>query len=324
MLVLFAILTLTGAGSNTLLAAQPQPRGSILFDETLNEYGESRIGSGYAGLARELRSIGYAVDALTQGPITYEKLSQYDAFTIMAPFTPPRSLTTDEIDAIRRFVSAEGGLFMAAVGWSWVSYAKVDIASNPANQIGSVFGIVVNDDVIYDPTDNVGGPSAPTFHQFANHPVATGLHRIGIEGEPSSLSVRGDAKPVVWGDDDSYARSSATFTYRVGAHPPFAAAVEFGGGRVVYVGHDGIFHDRNLYKYDNLRFALNIFGWLVQTKRTTTVTLIQTVTDVTTEHSVSTLASASVALAAFAFLGGYLLARKRRNKHTVDDDTKIW
>lgn len=254
--------------SSTLIrvsnVARAQPKGRILFDETLNEYWGSKIGTGYSELAQELRSSGYIVDSLATGSITYDKISQYGVFAITAPFTPPKSLTGDEVQAIKRFVNEGGGLFLVALGWSWVSYAKVSLALNPANQIGNEFGITVNDDIIYDPTSNDGDPARPIFHEFADHPVTDGLNKVWIE-VPSSLSVRGNARAVIWGSNASYAQSGSTFTYPRGSRPLCVATSESGKGRVVYVAHDGIFHNQNLRRYDNLSLALNIFNWLNQT-----------------------------------------------------------
>lgn len=324
------VLTLLAVFSIFRIDTQPvhgeSSSGSILFDETLNEYGESRITTGYADLAQQLRDAGYLVEALTMGPIAYDKLSQYSALAITAPFTPPKSLAAREITDVKRFVSQGGGLLLAAVGWSWVTYAKLDVASDPANEIGAEFGITVNNDIIRDPTDNDGGPARPLFRKFASHPVTNGLSQVSVD-TPSSLSVQAGAYAVVSGDDDSYSQSDATFTYPRGSHPPFVAVAEFDNGRVVYLGHDGIFHDRNIGKFDNSRLALNIFNWLVQPRRTATVTLIHTITEVTTQvQSVVSLPmiAATGVLVAFAFSAGYLLASRRKGKVAVDEDTKIW
>jgi len=303
--------------------AEQNSKGSILFDETLNEYGESRISTGYAELARNLKDAGYAVDSLTAGPITYEKISHYSALVIAAPFTPPRSVGTSEIGDVKRFVGEGGGLLLAAVGWSWVAYAKLDVSSDPANRIGAEFGITVNDDVIYDPKDNDGGPARPIFHEFAIHPTTYGLSRVCVDS-PSSLAV-GGGLAVVWGDDDSYAQSKSTYTYPRGARPPFVAITEFGSGRVVYIGHDGVFHDRNLRTYDNLKLALNVFNWLIQSKPTTTVTLTSTTTELTSAILPTLPVFGGIgALLLLAFIAGYYLAKRRRNETTADEDTKIW
>ncbi|MEM2960554.1 MAG: hypothetical protein QXU67_03005, partial [Candidatus Bathyarchaeia archaeon] len=55
----------------------------------------------YSNLAEELRSLGYIVESLKEGPITYEKLSQYNVFAITVPSIPPKSLTGKEIEAIK-------------------------------------------------------------------------------------------------------------------------------------------------------------------------------------------------------------------------------
>lgn len=319
---LLACVSVSQASPRPVSAGQDS-KGSVLFDETLSEYGESRIGTGYAELARNLRDAGYAVDSLTAGPITYEKISHCSVLVIAAPFTPPISVGTSEIGDVKRFVGEGGGLLLAAVGWSWVAHAKLDVASDPANTIGSEFGITVNDDVIYDPKDNDGGPARPIFHEFANHPTTYGLSRVCVDS-PSSLDV-GGGSAMVWGDDDSYAQVKGTYTYPRGIHPPFVAITEFGSGRVVYIGHGGVFHDRNLRVYDNLKLALNVFNWLIQSKRTTTVTLTSTTTALTSAILPTLPVIGGMgALLLLAFIGGYYLARRRRNEMTADEDTKIW
>lgn len=256
--------------SRTFTVGLPRPQhgGKILFDETHNEYWESTIEQGYADLAEELRRAGFTVESLKSGPITYEKISQYDVLAIAAPFTPPKPLTSDEISAVKRFVSEGGGLFLAATGWSWVDYTNQDVGTDPANQIGREFGMTVNDDRIYDPTDNLAGdPGLPVFYLFASHPITSGLSKIW-GGVPSSLKITGSAQAVVWGDEDAYARDEIE-TYPEGSHPPFVGAAQYGGGKVVYVANDGMFHagpyrrDRdNLRKLDNLKFVTNTFKWL--------------------------------------------------------------
>ncbi len=247
--------------------AQSQDMSKILFDQTHNEYWESTIEQGYADLAEELGRAGFEVESLKSGSITYEKISQYNVLAITAPFTPPKPLTSDEISAIRRFVSEGHGLFLASSGWSWVAYTKQDIDSDPANQIGREFGITVNNDIIYDPTNNEGNSASPLFSRFASHPITAGLN-IVWGATPSSLNVFGPAQSIVWGDEDAYARGDLE-TYPMGSKPPLVAVSEFGRGRVVYVGSDGMFHaapyrpDRdNLRKYNNLKFAINSFKWL--------------------------------------------------------------
>ena len=207
-----------------------------------------------------MRKSGFLVESLKSDPIRYDVISKYDVFVIAAPFTPPRLPTDSEINDIVRYVNEGGGLLLLALGWSWVSYTNLSIEVPPTNLIGSRFGITINDDVIYDPTDNIGETHIPIFH-FISHPVTVGLKEICME-VPSSLTVSSGAKTIVQGDDDSYAKSGNSYTYPKGSHPPFVAVAESGSGRVVYVAHDGIFTSSWLRRCDNLKLAMNVFEWL--------------------------------------------------------------
>jgi hypothetical protein len=237
--------------------APPSPT-QILFDETHNEY--FRIDSGLATLTSELRKAGYTVSPSKSGPITQQTLSDYDILVIPEPGTPPKPFTNQEIETISGFVRDGGGLLLIALGWSWVDYSGRPIHENPANQLGREFGMVVNDDLIVDPTNNDGDEGYPLFHTFANHPIVKDLDVL-VSGTDSSLTISGSALAIVWGDEDAYSTYHEQ-VYKRGQYPPVAAASEYGLGRIVYLGHAAFWDDDRLYKYDNLQFALGVFEWL--------------------------------------------------------------
>ena len=75
-------------------------------------------------------------------------------------------ISDDEISAIHNFVENGGGLIMAGLGWSWLSYAdnpnfdtalrgkvgvKPSLDNYPMNKLAKAFGIQWGDNVIYDP-----------------------------------------------------------------------------------------------------------------------------------------------------------------------------
>jgi hypothetical protein len=236
---------------------------SVLFDESHSEYAGGALTdttSKFGALAGELQKAGYTVDSLPTGPVTYDILSRYSVFAVLAPFTPPISFTGDEIGAVQRFVNNGGGLFIAALGWSWADYAKTNVSQDPANQLGALFGITVLNNVIHDPASNFGKDYQPIFRTFAPQPINTGLSAIEAE-VPSALSVSGSAQVIVSGSPSAYTDDTPQ-TYPPGSNPPFAAVAESGLGKVVYAGHDGFFYGDFLYRVDNLKFAINIFNWL--------------------------------------------------------------
>jgi len=81
-----------------------------------------------------LRNKGYQVDKVTDGPLTYDKLKDYEVFVLPNGFVGKHSfddgvklLTDEEIKAIKKFVADGGGLFLFGCGWSWVDYTHLSI-----------------------------------------------------------------------------------------------------------------------------------------------------------------------------------------------------
>ena len=77
----------------------------------------------------------------------------------------------------------------------------------------------------------------------------------------SSLSITGDAVPIVMGDEDSYSGYHPG-PYKAGDYPPVVAALEYVKGRAIFIGKDGFITNEDLDKYDNLKLGMNIFTWL--------------------------------------------------------------
>ena len=254
----------------------------ILFDESHHQFWTACIDAGLVDFANELRKRGYQVDRLTDGPITKDILSQYEVFVLPGGFIGkytfdegPKLLSADEIIALRNFVDNGGGLFLLGCGWSWADYTNLSIDLNPVNQIGCEFGIKVNDDIIFDPTDHrPNGEGNPIFHEpfIKDYPITQGVHNISAcEGLVSSLSIVEPAsvKVIVTGDEDSYSGYRPGY-YNAGEYPPVVAVAEYGKGRVILVTQEGFFTSMdddkngliNLDEYDNENLVFNIIDWL--------------------------------------------------------------
>ena len=189
------------------------------------------------------------------GPLTKEKLFSYDILIIC---TPIRTYSEEEINNIKQFVEEGGGLLLMGLGWYWVVYQKKPIEEYPLNQIAREFGVTANDDNVIDPTNQTSEGYA-IFTKFASHPATKGLTKVQ-SGAPSSLSITGDAVPIVMGDEDSYS-TNPDFVYEVGDYPPVAAALEYGKGKAVFMGHDILCNYADHVQYENIQFGVNIFGW---------------------------------------------------------------
>jgi len=272
---------------NGTVSAEDTTNKKKLFDESHHQFWCNCIDAGLADFATELRNNGYQVDRVTDGPLTYDKLKDYDVFVLPNGFVGKHSfdegvklLTDDEIKAIKKFVTEGGGLFLFGCGWSWVDYTHLSIEKAPVNQIGKELGIKLNDDIIYDSTNRYPGCSegCPIFHRpfIKEHSITEDVYKItNCEGLPSSLTISDPSvNIIISGDEDSYMGYRGKY-YNKGEKPPFIAVAEYGKGKIVFAGHEGFLSSadenndgiKNLYEYDNKRLGLNIIDWLASYPR---------------------------------------------------------
>lgn len=81
--------------------------------------------------------------------------------------------------------------------------------------------------------------------------LVEGVARIGGFGSAGPLEgLNASWIPIVGGDDDTSSPST------------YAVARTYGTGRVVAIGHEGLLWRDYIFRLDNLRFALNVLGWL--------------------------------------------------------------
>ena len=117
-----------------IVSAEDTTNKKFLFDESHHQSWYNYIDAGLADFAKELRNKGYQVDKVTDGPLTYDKLKDYEVFVLPNGFVGKHSfddgvklLTDEEIKAIKKFVADGGGLFLFGCGWSWVDYTHLSI-----------------------------------------------------------------------------------------------------------------------------------------------------------------------------------------------------
>jgi hypothetical protein len=111
----------------------------------------------------ELTDQGWSVDLLG-GSLTPAALSPYAVVVVGNAWG---DLEAQEVFALRDHVLAGGGLLLAGLGWSWVSYHPGETLDDyPMNVLGQEFGVRWIDGVILDPTDQWQGSTV--FHTF--HP----------------------------------------------------------------------------------------------------------------------------------------------------------
>ena len=114
-----------------------------------------------AGLASLLTSNGYSVNTLS-GVLSATSLAGTSVLVIgnaWGDFTP------GEIEAVRQFVQAGGGLCLAGLGWSWDAYNPgLSFEDYPMMKMAAPYEARWLKSSIWDPTDNQNG--SPVFHTF--------------------------------------------------------------------------------------------------------------------------------------------------------------
>lgn len=204
---------------------------TLLIDEGHKEW----LTSANMGILIEaLEDNGYNVDTnTTGGRITPDLLRKYG---ILVLGTPWGDFQPKEIQAIVDYVRGGGGLLVTGVGWSYIDYVKRPLKEAPFNRITTHFGVFFDKGIICDPTDHrPEGKCTPVFRNITPHPVTKGVTAVTCKGcNPGPLKVSAGTV-LIKGDEDSY----CTYGAPPCSDPPFMAAIEFGLGRIIALGHEG-------------------------------------------------------------------------------------
>lgn len=247
-----------------------------------------------------IRGEGYAVDVLTEGPISTEKLAGYDVLIIAEPdvtTSGPAYFTTEENEAIKSFVENGGGLLLMGtqlVGGSSPSeffgdydtvYHYPEILNALLENLsvgmrfaegminGDPYDVMVDDDIL----DRVGGPKGNIWIDTGDktHPIWNNVtrfaywHGCSINVTDSSIDI------VATGDDDTYTTvKNADYSPVVkppGSYPVAIAATEYGSGKIVAYGDAGCWQGQTLFgpvftdpDYHEQEIALNIMEYLAK------------------------------------------------------------
>ncbi|MGZ7095070.1 MAG: DUF4350 domain-containing protein [Methanobacterium sp.] len=253
-------------------AVSAQENKKILFDESNPTFGKLNtihsIGTyGSSGFANLLQENGYSVSALKDTPITPEKLKGYDVLIIMAQ---SRNYTDEEIQTIKNFVNNGGGLLL--IGNTW---GKVDGDQNFAfNKIAKSFGVsfayneVVTNDQNYfllpyniDITDLK--PSKITsniknyYHLSGTYIKEPGPSTIVAYTDSNSWGDKGHTTPE--GTTDSNYKKDPDETSGL---LPVISQMEYGKGKVVFMGSSEAFINSLIYQSDAWKMGLNSVNWL--------------------------------------------------------------
>lgn len=251
-----------------IFAAQDGPK--VLFDET-GPYGKYytiyNLGPyGASSFATLLEYNGASVSRLTDAPLTYEKLKNYDVLILMAP---GRNYTDQEINDIKKFVNNGGGLLLVGEPWG-----PQDGDKNYAfNKIARSFGLdFAFNEIIIDTKHNVGISRLIKTDNIKSHPITSNTSEIyyitGAYQDP------GAAEVLVYSDSDSWsdhgyvtsegesANNEIKEADEVTGPLPLISAMDYGRGRIIVIGSAQTFVNAWLYKGNAWKLGLNSVNWL--------------------------------------------------------------
>lgn len=244
----------------------------ILFDEsepynskffTINNIGAF----GSSGFATMLQENGYSITRVTDRPLTLEKLREYDVLIVMANY---RNYTDEEVTAIKEFVKEGGGLFLAVTSWGDIEgYDDFTV-----NKIARSFGVsFTNNEVVVDSENYIFFKNFAAVNDIKPSPltndVSTYYHIMGsyIE-EPGTSTIVAYSGKDSFGDQgftipDNQTTSNLEKDANEKAGPlPVISYMEYGKGKVVFMGSAGSFVNYLFYRDNVWKLGLNIVNWL--------------------------------------------------------------
>ncbi|MDD1775110.1 MAG: protein kinase, partial [Methanobacterium sp.] len=254
---------------NTVSAADDSP--NVLFDESQlyngKFYSIFNIGTfGSSSFAVLLEQNGFKVTRLTDKPITSEKLKGYDVLVIMGS---ARNYTDNEISDIKTFVNNGGGLFLAGYGWGYDDGDQ----NYSFNKIAQSFGVTfANNEIVADDQHYLFFPNFVTVKDLTNNVLSQNVSSFYfIMG--TYLKVTGNSTVTAYSDNDSWAdqgylTSQGTTgnnkkdSNETGGPLPLVSTMEYGKGKVVFMGSSGTFMNYLIYRDNGWKLGLNSINWL--------------------------------------------------------------
>ena len=239
---------------------QVQILGNFLLFIIWEHYGSSSF-------ATLLENNGYTVSSLTNGPITPQKLQGYDILVIMGPYG---NYTDAEVNTINEFVNNGGGLFLVGNNWG-----NVDGGQNFSfNKIARSFGVdFANNEIVTDDQNNIFAPTFVTINNITPNPITTNVTTFYyLQGtyikNPGSSNVVAYTSANAWGDQGFTTPQNTTSSNGIkdpnerGGPLPVISEMDYGKGKIVFMGAAGSFINSFIYKSDAWKLGLNTMNWL--------------------------------------------------------------
>ncbi|MFX0030169.1 MAG: hypothetical protein ACFE8B_13240 [Candidatus Hermodarchaeota archaeon] len=216
---------------------------------------------------------GFQLGKIEAG-ITVEKLTSYDLFIIGVPHLGP-NVGQDEIDYLVEYVKNGGSLLIINDGGG--DYEN----KNNLSELTKRFGIIFNNDKLYDNESFSQENSHPIIKDFSPHYITRDLNQF-IHSNGCSLTIDKSIEDSSI-DVNSIAYSSENsswHSYLDGdgwhdeskQHLPILGAVHFELGKVITIGNLSIFSSLNrsygIRAADNFKLVSNVISWLLNKANT--------------------------------------------------------
>jgi hypothetical protein len=222
-------------------------RGRVLFDQSREP--DKWVNEDHSEFLLLLTSNGYEVSKITEGPINYTNIKDFDILFISGTRVGSMNFNAVEIRSIAQFVSDGRGLFL--IGNEYIGKEK-----NFNYLFNQMFGISFGEQVT-DQEDNAnpaaGWAHSPSIKIFVEHQITQQLGELILQNV-SELNLTKSSEPLAFSNPTS--QPSAV---------PVVGATEYGKGKVIAIGGDGIFLNESkvgINARDNKQLILNILEWL--------------------------------------------------------------
>ena len=178
-------------------------------------------GASFPGMKKLLEEAGVST-ILIESKLTAKSLKNLDVLSL---FGVTKDFDQNEIKLIRDFVNSGGNLIVAAQAWSWTykAYGNKPIETFPLNKLGKQLGFWITKYNIHAPI-------------HLNEDLKKIIPKIICKNwAPSKISFEGKKYKTFMRDKQ----------YRL-----IAGSMNYGEGKIILLGHNGIFHENpNLLLY---------------------------------------------------------------------------
>ena len=269
----------------------PHVTYQVLFDETrLQEKGDGTYYNQISGAAacggsnfsKLLEDNDFHVSSISTKPIEYKELEKYDVLILFSSgdYSNVEDYSEDEIDAIEKFVKEGGGLFLTRESWRGAG-------EHGTGEIAKRFGVsFAKDGQICDPRDyyklelknvveifvddNSDASLNTTQHAITKDLYSFYLVKGTYIRDTGYSNVLAYADSDAWFDnlwdeqeDGTRVKKKQDADEKTGPFPVLSV-MDYGEGRVVFMGDKGLFMNCWLDKLQNKDLGWNIVKWLVK------------------------------------------------------------